>query len=563
MTLLSRLRSHVTLVSLGGVCLYALLMCGGCMWLAGPPAVPPGPAFTSETPREADADAKDWYPRVFDDLEKVPREQEQPPQQAGDMSITIREAVRLALAGNHRIRVASHGPEQAAADLAEARSVYDTELFGELTYSHDENAEVVCFEDTAERTARTKEGTVGLRQHLPTGATVSIAEQITDATETGEVLGDQDDDNAASIIELTQPLLRNIGDRQNRAAIKVARIDRHSSYQTFRREVIEAVFDTTQSYWELDRAEKDVRIAERNLAMARDVLEHERSRREEGLSNPLNVHRALEAVEQRGAALDRARQAADVAEDRLKLALNASATPVGSQRRILTADDPTSTLYRVNPEAAMKRALQHRPELRNAAYAVESGKVHRRLARHNLLPRLDLKGTYRHNTNDDPVRVGTESTEITGRNDWTVGLFLTVPLGNLSARARLRKRRSQLREAEMVLTRTQDRIRTQVRVAVHSIEVAAGEIPSARRAVRAAEKVLEGERARFELGQISNLELLRAQDLLARARNAYVRAVTDYNIALSELYRSEGTLLRQMDIAFTGADLSEGMKRGS
>jgi outer membrane protein TolC len=45
--------------------------------------------------------------------------------------------------------------------------------------------------------------------------------------------------------------------------------------------------------------------------------------------------------------------------------------------------------------------------------------------------------------------------------------------------------------------------------------------PSARKAVRAAQAVLEGERARLELDQISNLELLRAQDMLARARNCY------------------------------------------
>ena len=58
----------------------------------------------------------------------------------------------------------------------------------------------------------------------------------------------------------------------------------------------------------------------------------------------------------------------------------------------------------------------------------------------------------------------------------------------------------------------------------------------------AAEMVVEGEFARFELGQVTNEELLRAQDLLAGARQNNISAIIKYNIALSELARAQGVL---------------------
>ena len=48
--------------------------------------------------------------------------------------------------------------------------------------------------------------------------------------------------------------------------------------------------------------------------------------------------------------------------------------------------------------------------------------------------------------------------------------------------------------------------------------------------------------ARFDIGQTSNEELLRAQDLSALTSRNYVRAVVDYNVALHDLVLALGKL---------------------
>ena len=57
------------------------------------------------------------------------------------------------------------------------------------------------------------------------------------------------------------------------------------------------------------------------------------------------------------------------------------------------------------------------------------------------------------------------------------------------------------------------------------------------------------ENARFELGQKTNEELLRAQDLLAGTEQDYVRAIVNYNTSLTSLNRAKGTILKALGIA--------------
>ena len=47
---------------------------------------------------------------------------------------------------------------------------------------------------------------------------------------------------------------------------------------------------------------------------------------------------------------------------------------------------------------------------------------------------------------------------------------------------------------------------------------------------------------RFDIGQTSNEELLRAQDLLAMTSRSYARAIADYNTTIQELTRAQGIL---------------------
>jgi outer membrane protein TolC len=118
---------------------------------------------------------------------------------------------------------------------------------------------------------------------------------------------------------------------------------------------------------------------------------------------------------------------------------------------------------------------------------------------------------------------------------------LSCSIGLVNAKILTEKRLKRL-QANGQLERLADDIKLDVKQVLHGIVTARGEIESSRLAKMAAEKVVEGEFARFDIGQAGNLELLRAQDMLAINSRSYIRAIVDYNIAMQELTRAHGTL---------------------
>ena len=97
-------------------------------------------------------------------------------------------------------------------------------------------------------------------------------------------------------------------------------------------------------------------------------------------------------------------------------------------------------------------------------------------------------------------------------------------------------------QANAQLKRVKDEIKLDVKQVLHRLATARGEIEANRSAKEAAEKVVEGEFTRFDIGQTSNEELLRAQDLLAMTSRSFARAVADYNTTIQELTRAQGVL---------------------
>jgi len=123
-----------------------------------------------------------------------------------------------------------------------------------------------------------------------------------------------------------------------------------------------------------------------------------------------------------------------------------------------------------------------------------------------------------------------------------VGLQFEWAFGNRSAKSQYRKKSLGRLQANAQLKRVKDEIKLDVKQVLHRLATARGEIEANRSAKEAAEKVVEGEFTRFDIGQTSNEELLRAQDLLAMTSRSFARAVADYNTTIQEYTRAQGVL---------------------
>jgi outer membrane protein len=126
---------------------------------------------------------------------------------------------------------------------------------------------------------------------------------------------------------------------------------------------------------------------------------------------------------------------------------------------------------------------------------------------------------------------------------WTVGVSVTLPWRNRTAKANLGRALESGRQIDLQARRSMQNIEVEVRNAVQTVETAKMRIEASRAQTEYARQQLEGEQKRFQAGLSTTFFVLQRQNDLSIARGSELRALADYNIAVAELQRVISTTL--------------------
>jgi outer membrane protein len=455
------------------------------------------------------------------------------------VGLTLADAIRYGIEGNQDIKVVSYNPKQSREEVTRAEAVYDYLLFTEGSYTREPDLQSSITDIVMQDTGVLQ---TGVRKPLSTGGTLSSYletryEKLLDSS-----TGRRFSNIFAPTIELKQPLLKDLGSRKEKAAIKIARFQANISEQEFRQKVIEIAADVSQAYWQLYLYLQLVKIDQENLNMAREVCHRETVRVAHGLSQPVDVERARSNEQSRRNALLVSGKRVQLATEKLKLLLNNSSFTIDSKMEILPTEEPRMEPQAIDEDELMKAALVERPELQKAMQILEVRKAEEELTGYQRLPKLDVFGRFSFSGYGNEFRGAVDDVTANRDSAWAVGLSFEMPIGNRAANAAHRQKVLGRGQAGAQIEGVRNKIKLDVKQVVLGILAACGEIDSTRLAMQAAEKVVAGEFARYEIGQTTNDELLRAQDLLATTSRSFVGTVVDYNITLAELARVQGAL---------------------
>ena len=127
---------------------------------------------------------------------------------------------------------------------------------------------------------------------------------------------------------------------------------------------------------------------------------------------------------------------------------------------------------------------------------------------------------------------------------YSVGITFEFPFRNTTAKANLAGARIQQQQTDAQTRLQEQTVVADVRNAVQAVETSRQRVLTARRARANAEIQLEGERRLFEFGRSTTFLLFQRENALTNARNAEIRAETDYNKSLSDLQRASSTTFR-------------------
>ena len=459
--------------------------------------------------------------------------------------LTLLDAIRYSLEGNQDIEVVSYTPRQSAAEIESAESVFDTSVFADTSFRREPNLQSSVTEIVMEDTGVFQ---TGIRKPLTTGGSLSTFLEM----RYGDLINSEFDRTYryifAPTVEVRQPILKNFGSRQEKAAIKIAKHQARISDEQLRQKVIEVATRVSKVYWQLYLFGELVKINRQNLEMAEEVLRRETVRLAQGISQQIDVERASSNAQARRSTLLQSRQRFESAMDQLKLLINSPTLTIDSGVQIIPIEAPQTASIQVDQTRIIESALNHRPEIISAIQKLRIRQVEENLTAHKRLPNLDVFGRYSLSGYGTEFNQAVSDTGVDDNDAWAVGLNFEWPIGNRSAKSSYRKKQLEREQAVAQVKRIGNQIKLDVKQVLLAIAYAGGEIDSTRQAKAAAEKVVTGEFARFDIGQKTNEELLRAQDLLAAASRNYVRAVVDYNISMAELDRAQGILPEQIAI---------------
>jgi outer membrane protein len=460
------------------------------------------------------------------------------------LDLSVEEVVLLVLQNNRDIRVQQLNPVIAGTFELLERGEFDPEVFAELQYSKERATEIARSTGTQfDVDGHESSAVIGLRQFLPTGtnleATVEQSRDISNRSPEQQV--------ARVGLTVTQALLQGFGPAVNLAAVRQAELGTAASLFELRgfTEALSAEAET--AYWNYVLARDQIAIFESSLAVAREQRDETELRIEVGLLPEVEAAAARAEVARREQALIAARSLLE--ERRLRLLRLINTGPGGSlDQQINAVSNPRmETAPLTDLDQRLQLAEKLRPDLNEARLQLQQRRLETVVTRNGLLPRLDffitLGKTGYANTFTESFR------NLDGNTyDLLVGLRLSRPIGNQTARARDLAAGASRLQAEEAVANLCQLVRLDVRLAANELERARQEITASAVTRKLQEETLAAEQERFEVGTSTSLLVSQAQRDLLVSQIAEVEAIVNYRIALVNLFLAEGTLLERRGI---------------
>jgi len=479
------------------------------------------------------------------------------------LNMTLKDSIILALQNNYDIKIAKLDPMMEEKDITAAKSVFDPvfEITGEIADTETPSNSGVLVGIVGQEPARferdTKTIDALLEKLFSTGAMFTLGFNI-----------ERSDVNPVSVFTLenpvtqgfveakiTQPLLRNAGIFYNRSNIYIARNNKEKSILELKEKAIEVINSVQKAYWELVKIIEELRVRNKSLESAEDLLRKNRIQAKVGTLAPIEVLVAEDGVAKKMNDIIEAENDIKNREDDLKLIMNLSNHSILSDAAIIPLDKASFAITDVTFDESIKIALANRPELFKQGLAIENARITVKQTRNELLPKLDAEAGIRYSGLSDTFGNASDRIFSEDFQSQFFGFALEVPLGNRKARSNYSNAKLEARKKILERSKQEQDIVVEVRTAVREIKKNVESIKATKKARELAQERLKAEEKKFKVGRSISLEVLRAQDNLTIAEGKAVNALVDYQISLGDLDAKMGTILEKNDIIIEDEDL--------
>ena len=424
-------------------------------------------------------------------------------------SLSLRDAVRLALDHNKSIEAAGAARQAAGARIQQAKSGWLPRLNYAESVTRSDNP-VFVFSSL-------------LTQHQ--------------FTEQNFALAALNQPNALNNFQSQLNLDQTIYDAgQVRNATRSAQLMERVSGEDGRRTQQDVIAGVVRAYYAVVLSSETLASAKEAVRSAEGDLKRAEAVRAAGMSTDvdvLSIRVHLAAVTEQ-----RIRRAADL--DVARAALNdVLGQPLEAAYALTTALAPADT-GDTPLDQYERQAVEQRPEAREAKLATSLAETQAAAARASLLPQVGLHAAIEQDRQQFAGRSG---------GNWLASVSLRWNLFNgFGDKARIDETKHLLRRSEAEADRAGSAIRLEVRRAWADLHAANQRIEVARAAVEEAQESLRITQNRYAAGLNNVTDLLRNETVVLEAKTRYLAAVSDQRIAAATLEKAAGTLSKDSEV---------------
>jgi HAE1 family hydrophobic/amphiphilic exporter-1 len=504
------------------------------------------------------------------------------------LSLTLEQAVELALKNSNDIEVSRNDVQIAEFNLKAARGVYDPLLENQSYYES-------LTTPTASAIGGAVNGAVTQKRFFSTNAVSGFTpfwggnysarfdSSRTTTSNTNSFLNPQYPTNFT--FAYTQPLLRNFGIDNNRRQIEIAKQNLSLSDAQFRQKAIDVISQVEQAYWNLAFSLRNLSVQIDAVKQARTQLESNQRQVDKGVLAPIEVVAATAQVTNLEQLVYAAQETVTRAENTLKTLMLPDRTSAEWSRPLTPVSPISLEAPKTGLATAIADALKNRQEISEFQTRAALNKIDQDYFRNQAKPQIDLVGTYTAQglagsetaaaispttglSRVPPNLVGGYGTSLGNLlaqdyPSYRIGVAISLPWGNRTAKANLGR---SLVEGEKIGNQRaaiEQTIESEVRNALQALRSAEARLASAAAARQAAEQLAQSEERQFRAGTSTFFLVQQRQTELLTARSRELQAQTDLNRAISEFQRSTGNTLTANNVTVSDVKSLTLTNRGS
>ena len=465
--------------------------------------------------------------------------------------LTVDDAVAMALESNLGIQAERLSPQIQDFSVAQARAAYAPVLNAGFSRTSDTSQRQNQFEAPNPTVSNVGfANTTGIQQQLPWLGGSYTATWQASRSETDSYSSFNPILSSNFTVNYSQPFLRNFQIDFNRRQVSNTINLREIADVQLRQNIVMTTRNVRNAYWDLVAAIANLEVAQQALDLARQSLKDNQTRVEVGTMAPIDIIEAEAEVARNEESVIVATNSIERAQDQLRVLISNPEQPDFWTMRIEPAEQAVMVPISLDVDAAVGNALDNRGDLVTARRQLDNTLIDVRYFKNQTMPNVDLNFTYRVSGTGGtlidyegfpPLNMGETTTGFSSvlRNlldqsypRWTIGVQFAYPIGTSQAEAALAQARLQQTQAEANLQNMEMLITTSVRDVARQVTTNQKRVEATQKARELAERRLEAEQKKFNVGLSTTFVVFQLQRDLASQRAREVAAIIDYNKSL-------------------------------